>query len=187
MSSFLKVLAGVVAVAFIALVAWVVNTLPEPPDEVDVPQHKMTYDNNIITETKDGKVVWELKADYLEVVAETKQVTMIKVQGKYYTDDNRVLDLVGDTALFDEASGDIQLKGNVKSTSSDGYEMSCNVMNWAAGESKMVLTGDVVIKNNVENLLAKGDVAEATDGFNKLKLSGKAHISKNMMDVETVQ
>lgn len=184
MNPYLKALIGTVLVAFIGLTVWVVQSIPEPSVDDEVKQHIMKYDGNTIVETKDGRVVWELTADTIEVVAETKIVTLNNVKCRYFTEDGRVLELKGDAGIFSEATDDIELRDNVAGQSTDGYELSCKKLSWIAKDEKMVLSGDVVIKNNVERLLAKGDVAEATDEFKKLKLQGKAHLSKNAPDFD---
>ena len=59
MSKYTKAIIAVVVAAFAGLTVWAVNSVPDAPDDTAPEQHVMTYDGNKITETKDGKVVWE--------------------------------------------------------------------------------------------------------------------------------
>lgn len=179
----LKAVIGIVVAAFIGLVVWAVQSIPDPTN-VEIPQHVMSYDGNTITATKDGKIIWELKADTIEVVAETRLATMTNVKCRYYTEDGNVLELDSDKGIYNEATDDIELRDNIIGKRTDGYEMSCKELKWISKESKMILSGDVILEKKNEKLLAKGDVIEATDEFNKLKITGKAHLSKNMTDTE---
>lgn len=180
MSPVLKGVIGGAAVVLAGLVIWAVKTAPVPPTDVEVKQQVMTYEGNRITEVNNGRLVWELTADNIEVVAETKVVNLTNVKMSYYTEEGNVMEVSSDVGAYDENTGNIVLKPNVKGNSTDGYELSCNEMNWIAKDSKMVLSGGAVLKRKGDNLMAKADVAEATDEFNKIKLIGNAHISKDV-------
>lgn len=189
MKKSLKVIIAVAMAVFIGLTIWAVTSIPEPPDATEVTEHVMTYNDNKITATKSGKVIWELSADSIEAVLESKVARLKNVKCKYNTEDNQVIDLTGDEAVYYETTGDIELKGNIKAHSTDGYEMSCDKTEWVAKESKMLLTGNVTLENREKGISATGDKAEATDGMNKVKLSGKAHIvaGKSITDKVDVQ
>lgn len=179
MNSKIKVLAGGVAAAFVALAYWAVSTVPELPDSTGEPvQHVMSYDGNTISETKNGKVVWELTADSIEMVAETKVATLTNIKCYYYTEDGRKLELKGDKGIYNEATGDVTMEGNIAGKSSDGCEMSCERADWISKDSALKLSGKAHLEKKDDKLKADGDTMESTDGFQKFKVAGKAHIEK---------
>lgn len=184
MSKYTKAIIAVVVAAFAGLTVWAVNSVPDAPDDTAPEHHVMTYDGNKITETKDGKVVWEMTADSIEVVAETKLASMNNVKCKYYTEDGKIAYLHGDKAVYNQANDDVDLLDNVKLLSTDGYVLNCNKVTWTAKEQKLTLDGEVKMKNIPQCVQATGDTMEITENFNVFKVKGKAHMGKNLPDIE---
>ena len=67
-----KTLVALGILFFACVVIWAVRTVPEAPkiDHSDDDQPRiMSYDNNTISEEKDGVKIWDLTADHIEVDA----------------------------------------------------------------------------------------------------------------------
>lgn len=184
MSKFKKAIIAVIVAVFTGMTIWAVNSVPDIPDDTGPAQHVMTYDGNKITETKDGKVIWEMTADSIEVVAETKMATMNNVKCKYYTEDGKIAYLHGEKAVYNQANDDVDLLNDVKLLSTDGYVLNCNKVTWIAKEQKLVLDGEVKMKNMPQRVHATGDQMEITESFNVFKVKGKAHMGKDLPDIE---
>ena len=61
---------------------------------------------------------------------------------------------------------------------SDGATMTSREMSWEAAKSILAAVGDVKMARESDHLKASGERIESTDGFEKFKISGKAHIEK---------
>lgn len=184
MSKFKKAIIAVIVAVFTGMTIWAVNSVPDAPDDTAPVQHVMTYDGNKITETKDGKVIWEMTADSIEVVAETKLANMNNVKCKYYTEDGKIAYLYGEKAVYNQANDDVDLMNDVKMLSTDGYVLNCNKVTWIAKKQKLNLDGEVKMKNIPQRVQATGDKMEISENFNVFKVKGKAHMGKDLPDIE---
>ena len=80
-----KILLALGIAVFAALVVWAVATVPEAPQQTEQSQDTkvMTYDGNTIREEKDGRTIWELTVEHIQVDVESKNVTLEKLTGKF--------------------------------------------------------------------------------------------------------
>ena len=165
-------------VAFAALIIWAVATVPEAPVQTDTTQENkvMTYDGNTIREEKDGRTIWELTADHIQVDVETKNVTCEKLTGEFYAKDGRTVEIHADGGNYDSASQDIAITGNVAISTSDGAKLSSKELRWTAKDELLAAIGDATAVK--DDMKATGERIESTDGFNKIKIVGKAHLVK---------
>ena len=59
---------------------------------------------------------------------------------------------------------------------SDGASLTGQELRWQAKESMLAAIGDAVAEK--DDMKISGDRIESTDGFNKIKVIGKAHLVK---------
>ncbi|SFT61783.1 LPS export ABC transporter protein LptC [Selenomonas sp. GACV-9] len=170
-------LAGGLAV-FVALVVWTVATIPEvPQDQTKVEAPKtMTYEGNTLSEEKDGRKLWELTAERIEVDVETQDVKLVNITGHFYAEDGRTVEIKADQGEFANETKDISVKGNVDIHTSDGASLKGQELRWQAKEEMLAAIGDAVAVK--DDMKVTGDRIESTDGFNKIKIIGKAHLVK---------
>ena len=87
-----KILIGIVVAALAALCYWTVHTVPQPADDASpLEKRVMTYNGNTITEEKDGRKLWELTAESMEVDIDTQDASITNMDAKFYTEDGRTL------------------------------------------------------------------------------------------------
>ena len=83
-----KILIGIVVAALAALCYWTVHTVPQPADDASpLEKRVMTYNGNTITEEKDGRKLWELTAESMEVDIDTQDASITNMDAKFYTED----------------------------------------------------------------------------------------------------
>ena len=177
-----KFLAGLGVLAFVALVVWAVSTVPDVEKIVDKTDETrvMTYDDNTLSEEKDGRKIWELKAEHMVVNVDTQEVTLEKITGHFYAEDGRVVNVTADGGSYDNGTKDIAIKGNVDITTSDGAKLTSDELRWAAKEARLAAIGNATATK--DDMKAVGEKIESTDGFNKIKITGKAHLVKGGND-----
>ncbi len=181
MSKQAKIAAAVGAILFVCLVVWAVRTVPEPPPKDTGTQeqpHVMSYDNNTISEERDGVKIWELTADHIDVDIQTQNATMTNLKGTFYEEDGRTVAVEAPQAAYDAGTKDIAITGGVKIATSDGAAVDCGELKWTSADGKLAATGSPVITK--DDVLASGERIESTDGFNKVKVIGKAHFEKGV-------
>ena len=173
-----KALAAVIAALAVGLVVWAVATVPDAPKIVPQPDKKtMSYDGNTISEEKNGRKIWELTSEHIEVDVDTQDVTMQGITGHFYAEDGKVAELKAESGVYGGKSKDIKLTGGIVVTYSDGAILVSKEMEWKSQEEILTALGDV--KSVREDLLITADKIESSDSFNKVKAVGHAHLEKN--------
>ena len=182
-----KFFIAVVLAAFGYLVFWAVTSVPEPPPPVqpDNSPRIMNYEDNVLNEFKDGKLLWELKSKKIAVNVDTKESYMEGISGKFYAEDGRVVELTANQGLYDEKSQNVILAGNIKATVSDGAEITGDKLMWENEKNMLSMEGNV--KGKKDDVRLSGDRAETTDGFKNYKIIGHAHIEKGVHDDKAEQ
>ena len=142
----------------------------------DVEVSNITYSGNTIVEEKDGKKVWELTANTIEIEPTTKNTILKKVKGVFYQNNGEIITLTAPEAVYDVNNRDITIKGLVQVVSNNGATMQGDVFKWQAKESKLVGDGNIILKK--EDTVLTGNHIEATAGLTKVKVQGNAKIIK---------
>lgn len=137
----------------------------------------MSYDGNTISEEKNGRKIWELTSEHIEVDVDTQDVTMQGITGHFYAEDGKVAELKAESGVYGGKSKDIKLTGGIVVTYSDGVILVSKEMEWKSQEEILTALGDV--KSVREDLLITADKIESSDSFNKVKAVGHAHLEKN--------
>lgn len=173
-----KLLLGAGAAAFAGLIAWTVLTVPDAPnipEQQDEPQ-LMTYEDNTISEEKNGRKVWELTAEHMSVDLETQDVKLEKITGHFYAEDGRTVEVLADGGSYDNETKDIVIAGDVSISTSDGATLTGDELRWTAENETLAVAGNAAASK--DDMRASGDRIESTDGFGKIKIVGRAHLVK---------
>ncbi|WP_027406027.1 LPS export ABC transporter periplasmic protein LptC [Anaerovibrio sp. RM50] len=175
-----KVLAGVFAVLLVILIVWAVNGIPEPPegDGQDPSQRVVNFDGNTISEEKDGKVIWTVTAEKMEMDIDTKDVALVNVKVTYNYNDGQTLELKAPKAIYQEKTHHLEVTDGVEGESSDGGKFSCKEVEWLPDKDMLAMKGEARIEYEKEHVKASGDRIESTNGFKKFRIIGKAHLEK---------
>ena len=175
-----KISIGAGILLFLALIAWVVRSIPDPPKPVepDNSPRIMSYEGNNISAEKDGKKQWELHADKISMNMDTKDAEMENIEGKFYEDDGRIVTIVAKHGIYNQSTRDVAIDGDVNVTNTDGAILTSQKITWVAAEEMLVAEEDACVKK--DDVMASGNRIESKDGFNHFKIIGKAHIEKGV-------
>lgn len=178
MSKRSKILLGIGAAVFAGLIAWTILTIPDAPEISDQPDEPpvMTYDDNTIHEEKNGRKIWELNAEHMSVELETQNIKLEKITGHFYAEDGRTVEVLADGGSYDNETKDIVINGHVDIHTSDGARLTGDELRWSSQDEVLAAVGNATASK--DDMKASGDRIESTDGFNKIKIIGKAHLVK---------
>jgi hypothetical protein len=184
MSKKAKTLAVLIGAAVIILIVWTVSTIPEPPPATppEPPGSTMSYDGNTLSEEKNGRKIWDLTADHIDVDVNTQNVKMENLKGHFYQEDGRVVEVTAKEGTYTAESHDVEIKGEVQISLSDGGKLTSDSLMWSNKEGKLSAIGNVTAEK--ENMKATGDRVESTDGFSELKIIGNATAQKDDMQAK---
>ena len=177
MEKYQKPLMGVVAAAVIAIIVWAVVTVPEQRKNEEPDRGRViSYDGNELSEEKNGRKIWDLTAEHIDVDVDKKITKMTKLKGHFYEESGRITEVIADAGQYNEKTRDVVISGNVNVSNSDGAKLTSKELIWQAKEEVLTAKGEAKITK--EDMKAEGDKIESRDGFNKIKISGKAHLVK---------
>lgn len=148
--------------------------------EVATPQAEpattMSYVGNSIIEEKDGKKLWELAAETIEIDANTKNIMLKNIKGTFYQDNGGKIDITAPIATMDNKTKDIAMSGKVKAIASDGATFVAEETRWLGKEQLFYGVGDVLVTK--DDTVMSGDKIESDKNMVKIKVSGHAKILK---------
>ena len=173
-----KYLYGGAAALLLALIVWAISTAPQPsaPSEASDTPRIMSYENNTVSEERDGRTVWTLTARQVSVDIDTNDTAMQGIEGTFYSEDGRTLTLHSDEGRMDHETRDVVLTGGVHAETSDGAVLTARELKWTAAESSLTAAGDARVVR--DDLRAAGDRIMSTDEFRRFRIEGNARIEK---------
>lgn len=136
----------------------------------------LSYTGNSITEEKDGKRLWELAAETIDVDVNTKNMTLKNIKGTFYQDNGGKIEITAPVAFMDSKTKDISMSGKVHAVSSDGGDFTAQETRWSDKEQLFYSSGNIVFKKN--DTVLSGDKLQSDKDMIKIKLSGHAKILK---------
>ena len=136
----------------------------------------MSYVGNSIIEEKDGKKIWELAAETIEIDVNTKNIMLKNIKGTFYQDNGGKIDITAPAAMMDNNTKDITMTGKVNAKASDGATFVAQETRWLGKEQLFYGTGDVVVTK--DDTVMSGDKIESDKNMVKIKVSGHGKIIK---------
>lgn len=173
-----KWLYGGGAVLLAGLIVWAIASVPEIPQQPDEPAGPriMSYMDNTLHEERDGRTIWQMTAEQMNVDIDTNDTSMTRIDGTFYSDDGRSLTLKADEGQMDSKTRDIVLTGTIEATTSDGALLRAKQIKWTAADGSLAAEGDAELVR--DDLRATGDRIVSTDGFQRFSVIGNAKIEK---------
>ncbi|MDF2636218.1 MAG: hypothetical protein K0R78_3092 [Pelosinus sp.] len=146
-----------------------------PPEEPKTQQaSKLSYLGNSIIEEKDGKRLWELKAQSIEIDVDTKNAQLKNFIGTFYREKGGTIEISAPEAFLDSKTKDIIMSVKVEAKASDGGTFVANEVRWSSKEQKAYGSGNVVFKK--EDTVITGDKIESDSNMEKVKVFGNAKV-----------
>lgn len=136
----------------------------------------MSYVGNSIVEEKNGKKLWELAAETIEIDANTKNVMLKNIKGTFYQDNGGKIDITAPMATMDNKTKDIAMTGKVNAIASDGSTFVAQEARWSDAKQLFFGSGDIVVTK--DDTVMSGDKIESDKNMVKIKVSGHAKILK---------
>lgn len=172
-----KQIAAVIAGSILMIGGFIWYVSDEGPGISDivkdqVPDMTMSYSGNVLKEERNGKVIWELTAEKIEVDSNSQNAVLKKVNGKFYSDDGVVTNLVAEKATYDQKKNLITLNGAIHAEQSDGGSLKADQAKYDAKKRQLQCQGHVEL--NKGGYLVTGDRMVADDTKGKIRVDGNA-------------
>ena len=149
-----------------------------PPKPIEVekvePVASLTYVGNSIKQDKDGKPLWELAADTIEIDPTTKNINMKNIKGTFFQTNGGKVEVTAPGAMLDSKTKDIVMTGKVQAVASDGTTFTAQEARWAGLQELFYGSGGVVVTK--EDTIMTGEKIESDANMAKIKVYGNAKI-----------
>ena len=147
---------------------------PEQASPASLPG--ITFSGSSVVEQQDGKTLWDLTADTIEMSSDSKTMRFVNPKGIYYETKEGKIEITGLRATMDTKTRDIVMEGNVKAVNSAGATFTADTIKYFSKDKKFFGTGNVVVTK--EDTVATGDQIESDNNMEKIILKGKARVVK---------
>lgn len=178
MNKQIAVLIAAVAVIVLGLFFWAFNEGPPLP-KAAVPEENprpLSYAGNTISEERNGKKVWELTAEFIEIDTLNKNTILKNIKGTFYQENGEQITLTAPKAIYEDASKNIVISERALAAATNGTTLAADTLLWSNTERTFSGEGSIIIKR--EDAVIVGDKIESDSEFVKFKVSGNAHIIK---------
>jgi LPS export ABC transporter protein LptC len=150
---------------------------PKPVQEANSnPAENISFSASSIVEHKDGKKLWELNAQTIQVDPTTKQAVLTDIKGVLYREDGSKIDLVARTGRVDSGTKDIFLEGEIKVVSSTGGVFTSAKARWSQQEQHIYGSGGITLTK--EDTVITGDAIDSDAKIEQVKVQGNARAIK---------
>jgi LPS export ABC transporter protein LptC len=150
------------------------KTTAKPNQETG--QTLMTYDGNNIVEQRNGKKIWELTAQSIEVDNKTQNLRLKNIKGIFYQENGGKIDLTAPAGTMENKTQNVVLTGGVKATATDGSTFSADQVNWAGNRREIYGNGNITVTKG--DTVITGDKIESDSNMAKIIVQGHAHVIK---------
>ncbi len=166
------------AIFLLATMYWLIEGGTVNDKKIQTPK---TTPNAIIkegelSEEKNGKKVWELKAKTIEFDSNQNQSNLTDIVAKLYREDGTYIDVTSKNGIYDTQNKKITLHGDVLAVYSQGWTLKCQKLEWSqSGKTIEASTNVELVKGDV---VALGDKIQTDDDFKQFKLAGNAVVER---------
>ncbi len=137
----------------------------------------MSLEKIRLVEDKHGRKTWELEARTAQQNNEDNIMILDEPKVTYYTEEGKIIIVTGTKGRVKQDSKDMELKGNVKLTSSDGYTLKTDSLSYSHQKRKVTTADPVEIEGDLMHLVGQGmqvDMETQTlKVFNRVKTQWK--------------
>jgi LPS export ABC transporter protein LptC len=137
---------------------------------------RMAFSGSNLTETQDGKKIWDLTARVMEVDPKTQWVYMTDLQGVLYRKDGTEIAVSGKNAVVDPKTRNVELTGDIAMKASDGPTFHADKARYVAKDRKIFATGS--IRATKDDYILTANELETDDQFDTIVVKGNARIVK---------
>lgn len=137
---------------------------------------RMAFSGSNMTETQDGKKVWDLAARVMEVDTKTQWVYMTDLKGMLFRPDGSQIAVTAAEAVVDPKKRNIELSGGITMKATDGTFFSADRGRYVAGERRIYASGSIKVIREDTVMTAKE--METDDQFDLIVVKGNARIVK---------
>lgn len=153
------------------------NTSPAAPTPASQIKQEMSFEQTAMVEEKDGKRLWEISAETVNVDNKTKKVFLNNVKGIFYRENGGTVTILARKGIADTATKEVFLEGEVTALSStDGATFAAPKVRWAGEVRWFFAEGGVKLTR--ADTVVTGDKLDSDADMEQIQIRGNAKVLK---------
>lgn len=146
---------------------------PDAASPQNQPKQEVLFEKSALIEEQDGKKLWEISAEAINLDVVAKKVYLTNVKAVFYRDDGSSVNIIAHKGVADTASKEIVLEGEVTAVSStDGASFAAPTVRWAGNIRWFFADGGVKITR--DDTVMTGDKLDSDVDMQQMKIRGNA-------------
>ena len=137
---------------------------------------RMAFSGSHLTETQDGKPIWDLTARVMEVDSKTQWVYLTDMTGVIYRRDGTKIDVTGKNAVVDPKTRNVEITDGITMKASDGPTFQAEKGRYVSKDRRIFASG--AIRATKEDYILTANELETDDQFETITVKGNARIVK---------
>ena len=137
---------------------------------------RMAFSGSHLTESQDGKKIWDLTARIMEVDPKTQWVYMTDLKGSIFRSDGTEMVVTGKNAVVDPKTRNLEITGGIEMKASDGPTFRAEEARYVAQDHKIFASG--AVRATKEDYVMTANELETDDKFDTIMIKGNARIIK---------
>jgi len=150
---------------------WLTTQNTPPPTKVEKPAGSSLSNITLTEVDKNGKLLWEIKAERAEYSDDRRKAAVLKITSKFFRDGKPIIEAVGEGGSIDQSSREITIEGNVKAIAlKDNIKLSADRMVWQSDQDLLTATGNVKVEKVADKITITGKILKANPGANRFTI-----------------
>lgn len=151
---------------------------PAPPaqETKSDPAANLIFAGSSIIEEQNGKRLWEISAESIEVDPATKEVNIKNLKGKIYQETGGKVEIVANQATMDTKTRNMVMNGNIKAINDEGASFTAPEVRYVSQDRKFYGAGGIAWTRGDTTIL--GDRMESDAKLEKVIVQGNARVLK---------
>lgn len=171
-------LAVIVIVAAFAVMLYVFMHPETTPDQEVSPDKLVEFNGSEIEEKQNGKLVWRLTAEKIQIDPDTQLMYFTKPQALIIGEDGTQFIVTSDKGVVDRQKRTIEIKPPMKAYTDKNDTLQTDGSVYYNMDTRMIKGGKVEIHRHDHTHL-KADAFETNSSLDKVTLTGHAQVTKD--------
>jgi LPS export ABC transporter protein LptC len=147
---------------------------PDVSRSISQPKQEISFEKTAMVEEKNGKRLWELSAEAVNMDSKANKVYLTNVKGIFYSENGGSVNIIARKGVADTLTKEIFLEGEVTAVTNEGATFTAPNARWS-GELRLFHANGGVKLTRGDTVMT-GDTLDSDVDLEKVKIRGNAKV-----------
>lgn len=167
----------IIIVLFAGVLYWILSSQDQEDSEQKKNDNLVEFEGSTLEEKKDGKLIWSLTADKIQVDPDTKIIYVTHPHIIIADVDGEEMKIEAPMGIVDRNKQMLQVKPPIKATTDNGSTLQTEGSVYYNMDTRLIKGGKVYMQK-ADGTALSGDAFETDASLNKVTLTGHAKVTK---------